>query len=124
MESEILGSNVGLDVINKIRIRNFEYRTEDEIDRTEFGGSSDDKKYTVEEASEHEGTSEGDYYKNYGIDKSGVQLGIGADIKASIAPRADKSFSTYIYYAMTLGATRLEEKKIVEIACDPSAGIT
>ena len=56
--------------------------------------------------------------------KSGIQLGIGADIKASIAPRADKSFSTYIYYAMTLGATRLEEKKIVEIACDPSAGIT
>ena len=56
--------------------------------------------------------------------KSAIQLGIGADIKASIAPRADKSFSTYIYYSMTLGATRLEEKKIVEIACDPSAGIT
>ena len=51
--------------------------------------------------------------------KSGVQLGIGADIKASIAPRADKSFSTYVYYSMSLGATRLEEKKIVEIACHP-----
>lgn len=51
--------------------------------------------------------------------KSGIQLGIGADIKASIAPRADKSFSTYVYYSMTLGATRLEEKKIVEIACHP-----
>ena len=56
--------------------------------------------------------------------KSGIQLGIGADVKASIAPRADKSFSTYIYYSMCIGATRLEEKKIVEIACDPSAGIT
>ena len=51
--------------------------------------------------------------------KSGVQLGIGSDIKASIAPRADKSFSTYVYYSMCLGATRLEEKKIVEIACHP-----
>ena len=48
--------------------------------------------------------------------KSGVQLGIGADIKASIAPRADKSFSTYVYYSMCIGATRLEEKKVVEIA--------
>ena len=56
--------------------------------------------------------------------KSGVQLGIGADIKASIAPRADKSFSTYIYYSMTLGATRLEEKKIVEIACHPDGAAT
>jgi len=56
--------------------------------------------------------------------KSGIQLGIGADVKASIAPRADKSFSTYVYYSMTLGATRLEEKKIVEIACDPTAGLT
>ena len=47
--------------------------------------------------------------------KSGVQLGIGADIRASIAPRADKSFSTYVYYSMSLGATRLEEEKVVEI---------
>jgi hypothetical protein len=48
--------------------------------------------------------------------KSGVQLGIGADIKASIAERADKSFSTYVYYSMCIGATRLEEEKVVEIA--------
>ena len=56
--------------------------------------------------------------------KSAIQLGIGADVKASIAPRADKSFSTYIYYSMSLGATRLEEKKIVEIACHPDGEAT
>lgn len=56
--------------------------------------------------------------------KSGVELGIGSDIKSSIASRADKSFSTYVYYSMCLGATRLEEEKVVEIACDPTAGIT
>ena len=56
--------------------------------------------------------------------KSGVQLGIGQDVKASIAPRADKSFSTYIYYSMCLGATRLEEKKVVEIACHPDGEAT
>jgi len=56
--------------------------------------------------------------------KSGLELGIGSDVKSSIAPRADKSFSTYVYYSMCLGATRLEEEKVVEIACDPTAGIT
>lgn len=49
--------------------------------------------------------------------KSGLMLGIGADVKASIAPRADKSFSTYVYYSMSIGATRLEKEKVVEIAC-------
>lgn len=56
--------------------------------------------------------------------KSGIELGVGADVKASIAARADKSFSTYVYYSMSIGATRLEEEKVVEIACDPTAGVT
>jgi hypothetical protein len=40
---------------------------------------------------------------------SGVMLGIGQDIKSRIAERPDKSFSTYVYYSMSIGATRLEE---------------
>ena len=49
---------------------------------------------------------------------SGIMLGIGQDITARITERADKSFSTYVYYMMTIGATRLEEVKVVEIRCD------
>ena len=49
---------------------------------------------------------------------SGIMLGIGRDITARITERADKSFSTYVYYSMTIGATRLEEVKVVEILCD------
>ncbi len=49
---------------------------------------------------------------------SGVMPGIGMDIVARITERADKSFSTYVYYMMTIGATRLEEVKVVEILCD------
>jgi len=49
---------------------------------------------------------------------SGVMLGIGQDITARITERADKSFSTYVYYSMSIGATRLEEVKVVEILCD------
>ena len=49
---------------------------------------------------------------------SGVMLGLGQDIKARIAERADKSFSTYVFYSMSIGATRLEEVKVVEILAD------
>ena len=86
IKKNIVDNNVGLDVINKIRIRNFEYRTEDEIDRTEFGGSPDDKKYTAEEASEHPDINEGDYYKKFGIDKPGVQLGVIAQELEEVLP--------------------------------------
>lgn len=49
---------------------------------------------------------------------SGIMLGIGMDIVARITERADKSFATYVYYMMSLGAVRLEEEKVAEIRCD------
>lgn len=50
--------------------------------------------------------------------KSGMALGVGQDVMTRIAERADKSFSTYVYLCMTVGATRLEEDKVVRIFCD------
>ena len=47
-----------------------------------------------------------------------IKLGIGSDIKANITERADKSYSTQVYYAMSLGAVRMEEKKVYQIPCD------
>jgi hypothetical protein len=47
-----------------------------------------------------------------------VKLGIGSDIKANITERADKSYSTQVYYAMSLGAVRMEEKAVVQIPCN------
>jgi len=46
-----------------------------------------------------------------------VKLGIGKDISAKISERADKSYSTQVYYAMSLGAVRMEEDKVVQIPC-------
>ena len=46
-----------------------------------------------------------------------IKLGIGKDIGAKISERADKSYSTQVYYCMTLGAVRMEEKKVVQIPC-------
>jgi len=48
---------------------------------------------------------------------SGMGLGVFDDIKGRIEDRADKSFATQVYACGTFGATRLEEKKIVEIQC-------
>jgi hypothetical protein len=47
----------------------------------------------------------------------GIKLAVGKDITSRIEERADKSFSTQIYYCMDIGATRMEEDKVVEIAC-------
>ena len=53
----------------------------------------------------------------FGYTEDAVKLGIGKDISAKISERADKSYSTQVYYCMSLGAVRMEEKKIVQIPC-------
>lgn len=49
--------------------------------------------------------------------KSGLHLGMWNDINSRIDQRADKSYATQVYVKGTFGATRTEEKKIVEILC-------
>lgn len=56
----------------------------------------------------------------FAFTRSAIELGIGQDVMARIEERADKAFSTYVYYCMTLGATRLEEEKVVKITYDES----
>jgi hypothetical protein len=47
----------------------------------------------------------------------GIKLAVGREPTARIDERADKSYATQIYYSMKLGATRMEEKKVVEVLC-------
>jgi hypothetical protein len=54
----------------------------------------------------------------YAFTSDAIKLAIGQDVIARIDERADKSYSTQVYYAMSIGATRMEEEKVVEIACD------
>lgn len=49
--------------------------------------------------------------------KSGLHLGMWNDINSKIDTRADKSYATQVYVKGTFGATRTEEKKVVEILC-------
>jgi len=47
----------------------------------------------------------------------GLVLSTAMDIRARVAERPDKSFSTQVFASMGIGATRLEEEKVVEILC-------
>lgn len=48
----------------------------------------------------------------------GIKLAVGKEPVARIDERADKSYATQVYYCMSIGATRMEEAKVVEILCN------
>jgi len=52
--------------------------------------------------------------------RDGMGLCIWDDIRARITERADKRFSTYVYFSMTVGSVRLQEEKVCSIACHPA----
>lgn len=49
--------------------------------------------------------------------KSGMCLGVCEDVVSRIGERADKNYSTQVYFEMDIGACRLEENKVAEIKC-------
>ena len=49
--------------------------------------------------------------------QDGLLLALGQDIRGRIAERADKSFSMQVFASMGIGATRMEEVKLVEVNC-------
>ena len=49
--------------------------------------------------------------------QDGITLGIGKDVSARIDERADKSYATQVYYCMSIGATRMEQSKVLGIVC-------
>ena len=54
----------------------------------------------------------------FAFTKDAIKLAIGKDVTARIDERADKSYSTQVYYCMSIGATRMEEEKVVQIPCN------
>ena len=49
--------------------------------------------------------------------QDGILLALGIDINARIGERADKQYLTQVFTQMTIGATRMEEVKVVQIDC-------
>jgi len=54
----------------------------------------------------------------FAFTEDAIKMAIGKDISARIDERADKSYSTQVYYCMSIGATRTEEEKVVQIPCN------
>lgn len=50
--------------------------------------------------------------------QSGIGLAVGSDVSTRISERADKNYATQVFLSMTIGATRVEDEKVVEIACN------
>lgn len=54
----------------------------------------------------------------YAFAKSGVKLGVGEEIMTRIGEDPGKGFNVRLYAKMSLGSCRIEEEKVVEIACN------
>jgi len=50
--------------------------------------------------------------------KSGIGLAIGRDVKSRITEESTLHFAKQLYFSMSIGASRLEEDKVVEVACN------
>lgn len=50
--------------------------------------------------------------------RPGLLLATGIEPSTHIAERPDKAFSKYVYVNQTLGATRMEELRVIQIDCD------
>jgi hypothetical protein len=66
--------------------------------------------------SERLGTSS-THRRCFAFQRQGILLAVGQAPQARITERADKSYSTQVYYSMDIGATRMEEERVVQILC-------
>jgi len=62
-------------------------------------------------------TSGGSIRKVFAWHRAAMQLGIGKEPSVRIDQRADKSYAWQVFLSMTINATRLEEKRIIQINC-------
>jgi len=66
------------------------------------------------------GSSVAGYRRCFAWAKMGLLLSIGEDMTARVSERADKGYATQAYARMSVGATRMEEVKVVTVICNES----
>ena len=52
--------------------------------------------------------------------KTGILRSMGQEMRGRVSERDDKNYATQVYMNMSVGATRMQEKCVVEVACDES----
>jgi len=78
LKKNIVNNTKGLSVIDNVKVRNFEYRVESEIDRSQF---------TVTDTKD----DNGDYLQNLSLGHAGTRIGVIAQELESVAPRCVKT---------------------------------
>lgn len=63
------------------------------------------------------GVDASSYRRVIAFASDGIKVAIGKEPTARIDERADKSYATQVYYCQSVGATRMEEAKVVEVLC-------
>lgn len=63
-------------------------------------------------------TATGNVRSCYAWRKGSMKLGVGAEPRGFIDVRPDKRHGTQIRYELDIGATRMDEKGVIEILCD------
>lgn len=56
----------------------------------------------------------------YAWQKKGMQLAVANEAEGRVTERPDKNYAWQVYLRICLGATRLEEARVVELACSES----
>ena len=64
--------------------------------------------------------SAGDIRTCFAFTRGGLGLAVSRDQITRVTERPDKNYSTQVWTSMDIGATRIEEAKVIEILCDES----
>jgi hypothetical protein len=74
--------------------------------------------FDVSDGSVGSGAGDADGYRQcFAWAQEGLLRSVGEDVMARVTERADKSYSTQVYAEQDVGATRMEEEKVVEVLC-------
>ena len=53
----------------------------------------------------------------FAFQMDGLLLGVGQDMNTKISERADKNYATQVFCSMSIGGTRMEEARVLEVPC-------
>ena len=84
LKKNIVDNNVGLTAIDQLQVRNFEYKTEDEIDRSQFPKVTQGK-WTQEDEDAGLGTKD-QWKQKMALDHPGTQIGLIAQELEAVLP--------------------------------------
>ncbi len=66
------------------------------------------------------GTTVAGYRRCLAWAQDGAILSVGQDMQSRVSERSDKGYTTQAYARMSIGATRMEEVKVVQVVCNES----